>query len=57
MTASGEEGSVNEPADGGATALHYAVSGGHEECARILLQFGADINSITSTEEVIIVVN
>ena len=46
------EDSLNEPAEGGATALHYAVSGGHEECVRILLQYGADINSITTTEEV-----
>ena len=49
---SGVEDSLNEPAEGGATALHYAVSGGHEECVRILLQYGADINSITTTEEV-----
>lgn len=48
----GEEGNINEPAEGGATALHYAVSGGHEDCVRVLLQFGADINSITTTEEV-----
>jgi ankyrin repeat protein len=48
----GAEDSVNEPAEGGATALHYAVSGGHEECVRVLLQYGADINSITTTEEV-----
>ena len=49
---SGAEDSLDEPADGGATALHYAVSGGHEECVRVLLQYGADINSITTTEEV-----
>ena len=48
----GAEDSMNEPAEGGATALHYAVSGGHEECVRVLLQYGADINSITTTEEV-----
>ena len=48
----GAEDSVNEPAEGGATALHYAVSGGHEECVRVLVQYGADINSITTTEEV-----
>ena len=54
VTVAGEEGSaaVNEPAEGGATALHYAVSGQHEECVRVLLQYGADINSLTSTEEV-----
>ena len=46
------EDSLNEPAEGGATALHYAVSGGHEECVRVLLQYGADINSTTTTEEV-----
>ena len=28
------------------------MSGGHEECMRVLLQYGADINSITTTEEV-----
>ena len=48
----GAEDSVNELAEGGATALHYALSGGHEECVRVLLQYGADINSITTTEEV-----
>ena len=48
----GAEDSVNELAEGGATALHYAVSEGHEECVRVLLQYGADINSITTTEEV-----
>ena len=53
VTMAGAEDKVNEPAgEGGATALHYAVSGGHEECVRVLLQYGADINSITSTEEV-----
>ena len=52
VTVTGEEGNINEPAEGGATALHYAVSGGHEDCVRVLLQFGADINSITTTEEV-----
>ena len=46
------EDSVNEPAEGGATALHYAVSGGYEECVRVLLQYGANINSLTTTEEV-----
>ena len=48
----GAEDSVNEPAEGGPTALHYALSGGHEECVRVLLQYGADINSITTTEVV-----
>ena len=57
MTVTDEEGgaNVNEPAEGGATALHYAVSRGHEECARVLLQYGADINSLTSAEEVRVV--
>ena len=50
----GAEDSVNEPAEGGATALHYAVSGGHEECVRVLLQYGANVNSITTTEEVFV---
>lgn len=48
----GAEESVNEPAEGGATALHYAVSGGNVECVSLLLQYGADINSVTTTEEV-----
>ena len=53
---SGAENSVNEPAEGGATALHYAVSGGHEECVRVLLQYGANINLFTTTEEVQVIV-
>ena len=54
MSVTDEQGgaNVNEPAEGGATALHYAVSGGHDECTRVLLQYGADINSLTSAEEV-----
>ena len=48
----GEEGSLDESADGGATPLHYAVAGGHEDCVRVLLHFGANVNSITLTDEV-----
>ena len=48
----GAEDSVNELVEGRPTALHYALSGGHEECVRVLLQYGADINSVTTTEEV-----
>ena len=44
---------VNEPAGStGVTALHYAASGRSEGCVRVLLHYGADINSITTTEEV-----
>ncbi len=35
-----------------ATALHYAVQGGHYECVQVMLQYGADVNSLTVTEEV-----
>ena len=35
-----------------ATALHYAVQGGHLESARILIQYGANVNSLTITEDV-----
>ena len=44
---------VNQPAGGShTTALHYAVSGGHKECMQMLLQYGAEINSVMTSEEV-----
>ena len=39
--------------EGGATPLHYAVSNGHEGCVRVLLQHEANVNSLTTNQEVI----
>ena len=36
----------------GSTALHYSVSGGHEGCVRVLVQYGADVNPLMTSEEV-----
>ena len=36
----------------GSTALHYSVSGGHEECVKVLVQYGAEINPLMTNEEV-----
>lgn len=34
----------------GWTALHYAANNGHTDCARLLLQKGADVNARTAME-------
>ena len=36
----------------GSTALHYSVSGGHEECVKVLVQYGAEINPLMTNEQV-----
>ena len=36
----------------GGTALHYAASGGHTQCAQLLIEAGVDINALVGTEEV-----
>ena len=38
-------GMVNQKDEVGATALHYAVAGGHREAVRLLVEGGADINA------------
>ena len=44
---------VNQPAgENHTTALHYAVSGEHAECIQVLLQYGAEVNPLMTTEEV-----
>ena len=44
---------VNDPAgESNATALHYAVAGGHEGCVKILVENGASVNAIATNEEV-----
>ena len=44
---------VNEAAgSSGSTALHYSVSGGHEGCVRVLVQYGAELNPLMTNEEV-----
>lgn len=42
---------ADEPAgSSGATALHYAVTGAHGQCVHTLLQYGANINAMASSE-------
>ena len=36
----------------GATALHYAVTAAHGECVHILLNYGANVNAVVTSEEV-----
>ena len=40
----------------GATALHYAVTAAHGECVHILLNYGANVNAVVTSEEVCVCV-
>ena len=39
---------MNSPADDGGTPLYLAAQDGHTECVRLLLEYGAVANSLTS---------
>ena len=44
---------VNAPAgQSAATPLHYAMAGGHVTCVQVLVDHGADVNAIATSEEV-----
>ena len=44
---------VDEPIGAnGTTPLHYAVSGKHQECVGLLISYGANVNSVMTSEEV-----
>ena len=38
--------SIDQPDNSGMTALHWAVLAGHEVCVRLLLDYGADVDSM-----------
>ena len=45
LLASNARGSVNARSDSGFTALHFAATEGHEPCARVLLEYGANVDA------------
>ena len=38
---------INQPADGGITALHMAALNGQVESVQLLLEFGASVSEVT----------
>ena len=42
---------VNSRANSGYTPLHLAASSGHKDCVRLLIEHGADINTVDEYEK------